>query len=294
MPTGSQYLAQGRDPITGLAPATASGQASSSTYFPQQGMLPGYLQQLLGALGGNAQSAAGQYNNYISNPTASPLFQNTLNGLLQALAPSETAARRNYNDAGIEAGNRSSGLFAGGAANLEGNLLRNRQTTASQLLQQQFPQMTQALLAPQQLASQLMQALKLSQAYGAQPQHAAAAGGGSSDPFASFLDQYHAQNAGNPYDPFSNTGFQYGAQAQAPAAAAPTFANPSAPIGNGGGTLFMPNGDYVSSGTAQNPPWSPPGSSGAGNPIPQNQFSDFRQSNPNEFGFGSQNPALEY
>jgi hypothetical protein len=138
----------------------ASGQQQSmqqqgGTYFQD----PAFIQRLLDSLGGQQQ----QFNAYLSNPTASPLYTNQLRGLLASLAPQEAASRQAYTDAGVAAGNRSSGRFAQGAANLEGNILRNQQSTAGQLLGQNFGQMTQALLAAMGLTPQLLQALKMQQ-----------------------------------------------------------------------------------------------------------------------------------
>jgi hypothetical protein len=170
MPT--QYL----DPAT--AGTMGGTQSSQATYFPQQGLIPGYAQGFATGAFPQAQQAGGQYQGYITDPTASPLYKNTLSGLLASLQPSEAQATTNLQDMFRQAGNLASGAYGSAAANLQGNILRNRQALASQLLGQQFPQMTQALMAPQQLATQLLQALKLSQGFGA-PQLAGGGAGGA-------------------------------------------------------------------------------------------------------------------
>lgn len=130
-------------------------QNQGSTYFSD----PGFVQQLLQSLG----PQMGQFNDYLSNPTASPLYTNQLRGLMASLAPQEAASRQAYTDTGVAAGNRSSGRFAQGAANLEGNIIRNQQATAGDLLGKTFGQVTQALIQAMGLTPQLLNALKLQQ-----------------------------------------------------------------------------------------------------------------------------------
>lgn len=101
----------------------------------------------------------GQYQKFIQNPTQSPLFQNQLGGLLAALQPGEQRAQTNLMDMFRSAGNMASGAYGTAAGNLQGELQRNRQVTASQLLGQMFPQMTQALQGPMSIYSNLLQAL---------------------------------------------------------------------------------------------------------------------------------------
>ncbi len=146
--------------VTQIAgPGQTLGSSQGGTYFQD----PALIQQLSSLLGGVGSQAAGQYMNFVANPTASPLYQNQLSGLLNALAPSEQLARTNLADTGRAAGMYSSGTFANAAARQEGDILRNRQTLASQLLGQMFPQMTQALQQPMSLAEQLINSLKLQQ-----------------------------------------------------------------------------------------------------------------------------------
>lgn len=137
---------------------TASSSGQQQTYFAQ----PQLVEQIASMLAGVGQGAGGQYGAFIQDPTRSPLYQNQLTGLLQALVPSERQAQVNLADMFRGAGNLASSQFGGAASQLQGNILRNRQTLASQLLGQMFPQMTQALMAPMGLAGQLVNALKLS------------------------------------------------------------------------------------------------------------------------------------
>lgn len=141
-----------------IGPGQSASQSSSSTSFSD----PALVKQIADQIAGVGGAAAGQYTDFISNPTASPLFQNQLKGLLSSLAPGEAKSRLNLGDEFRNAGNMSSGIYGNAAANLEGDILRNRQTTASQLLGQMFPQMTQALQQPMTLMEQLASALKLS------------------------------------------------------------------------------------------------------------------------------------
>ena len=141
-----------------MATSQQSSQQQSNTFFSD----PAFVQRLLDSLGPQMT----QFNDYLTNPAASPLYTNQLRGLMASLAPQEAQARQAYTDAGTAAGNRSSGAFARGSANLQGNILRNQQATAGQLLGQNFGQMTQALLAAMGLTPQIMNALKLQQSSG--------------------------------------------------------------------------------------------------------------------------------
>lgn len=177
----------------------ASGQQQTqqnqgSTFFSD----PGMIQRLLDSMGGQQ----GQFNDYLSNPTASPLYTNQLRGLMASLQPQEAASRQAYNDAGVAAGNRSSGAFAQGGANLEGNIMRNQQSTAGQLLGQNFSQMTQALLSAMGLTPQMMNALKLQQNSGSgQSSGWNDAGGGSTGTYGQSLASGSGNyQAGSPFD----------------------------------------------------------------------------------------------
>lgn len=244
--------------------SASSGQSSGSTYFPQQNLIPGYAQQFVPNTFNQATGAQGQYQNYISNPTASPLYQNSLSGLLAALGPSEKMAGQNLADTFRAAGNMASGAYGTAASNLQGNILRNRQSLASNLLAQQFPEMTQALMAPQNLASQLMGTLKLSQQFGTPTGGGGGSSGGfgmrsggggggfggGSDPTSAdsiFSDILAGRYNPAPYDP----GMFLTGGSQQPSSSSGFYDSISQSLDNPyfsstGGTLFMPGGNYVS------------------------------------------------
>jgi hypothetical protein len=137
----------------------STSKSNQSTFFSD----PTLANALGQSAGGVAQGAAGNYLNFINNPTAHPYFTNALGGLLQALIPSEQNARMSLNDQFRAAGNTASSTYGQKAMGLESELMRNRQGVASQLLTSMFPQITQALFAPIGQSSNLMNALKLSQ-----------------------------------------------------------------------------------------------------------------------------------
>lgn len=169
-------------------------QSFGTTYLD-----PKLVQQLSEALGNMATGNMQQLQSYISNPTASPLFQNSLSGLMNALAPMEKQAQTNLSDQFRGMGNMSSGQYGVAGANLQGDLLRNRQTLASQLLAQQFPQMVNALQSPISMIPNLLQALKERQGtMGAGGAGARASSGGGGVPF---LDQPFS-------DPWAQLGLQ--------------------------------------------------------------------------------------
>jgi len=119
-----------------------------------------FVSQLLAMLGGLSGQAGGQYMNFVQNPTASPLYKNQLSGLLKSLEPGEQRAQTNLMDAFRNAGNMSSGAMGTATGNLQGELQRNRQVTASQLLGQMFPQMIAALQGPMNTSAGLVGALR--------------------------------------------------------------------------------------------------------------------------------------
>lgn len=123
--------------------------------------------------GQNLQDLISKYMKFVQNPTASPLYQNQLSGLLAALAPGEAQQRQNLGDVFRGAGNMSSGIYGNAQTNLISQQGLNRQQLASQLLGQMFPQMTQALMGPISLEAQLRQAMQAQQA------SAGRSGGGS-------------------------------------------------------------------------------------------------------------------
>lgn len=131
-------------------------ESTSRTYFGQN--------PFGSAVSDLGNQAAGQYMNFLNNPIASPLYQGQLSGLLASLQPQETAARGALTDQYRAAGGLRSGAYGVAGANLEGNLMRNKQVMASQLLGQMFPQMVQALQWPMGNQTSLLGALRLSEA----------------------------------------------------------------------------------------------------------------------------------
>lgn len=133
--------------------------SQSSTYSSN----PDLMQMLAGSFGKTITDAASNYNNVVNNPTSSDVYKNSLSGMLAALVPSEQGARQNLADTFRAAGNTASSTFGQKASGLESDLMRNRQTMASDLLAKLYPAMTQAAYAPLSQTSNLIDALKLQQ-----------------------------------------------------------------------------------------------------------------------------------
>jgi hypothetical protein len=238
---------------------TSQQQSQSGTYFQD----PAFIQRMLDALGGQM----GQFNDYLSNPAASPLYTNQLRGLMASLAPQEAAGRQAYTDAGIAAGNRSSGRFAQGQANLEGNIMRNQQATAGQLLGQNFGQMTQALLAAMGLTPQMLNALKMQQSSSSGSSQGTSqgsswndgGGGGGGGGSSGGSQSLKAPNLG--YTPGVGLPQSYGGT---PGTTGPNAGQTGAPATTynpnfmEGATWFGPNGSYITPGTGQPGAWTPP------------------------------------
>lgn len=139
--------------------STQRSQATSSggSYFGND------ITSLLQSLQGPASFAGANYANYLSNPTASPLFQAQLGPLMQSLVPAENRARTALTDQFRAAGGLRSGAYGREGTMLEGELMGRRQQAAGNLLGQSFGQMTQALNSPLNQVSSLINALKLNQ-----------------------------------------------------------------------------------------------------------------------------------
>ena len=152
---------------------TTDARSSTQTYYAD----PALAQNLSQSLGGLQQNLAGQYQGLLQDPTASPLYQGQLQGLLHSLLPSEAQARTSLADTFRNAGGLRSGAYGSSASQLEGDILGRRQDTAAKLLGQAFPQLMQALQNPLGQVSSLIDALKLSQGQGART---TTGGGGSS------------------------------------------------------------------------------------------------------------------
>lgn len=155
------------------------GPLSSQTYYADPNAANGLIQQLLG----NIQQQQGNLNSFVANPTASPLFQGQLSGLLGALAPDEQRGATNLQDVFRNAGNTSSSVFGDAAQNYQGGIQRNHQELASKLLGQSFQQIVGALLPQITQGPQLLEAMRLSQSY--RPQQQQSGGGSTSSPTSS-------------------------------------------------------------------------------------------------------------
>jgi hypothetical protein len=142
---------------------TTDARSSQQTYYSD----PALASNLAQSLGGLQQNLAGQYQGLLQDPTASPLYQGQLQGLLHSLLPSEAQARTSLADTFRNAGGLRSGAYGSSASQLEGDILGRRQDTAAKLLGQAFPQLMQALQNPLGQVSSLIDALKLSQGQGA-------------------------------------------------------------------------------------------------------------------------------
>src|SRR5712692_5035264 len=171
---------------------TPTGQASQATYFgkPPPNLDPGNV-------GATSQQAMSGYNQFLQNPAGSNLFQSTLSGFFNNphLLQAEHSARQGLQDQFRSAGNLASGQFGTASGHLESDILGNRQSTAANLLSQLFPQETNAMLAPGNQLVQLLNALKLSQGFGANP--SVGKQGGMDDPFG-MLSQFNNPAGGSP------------------------------------------------------------------------------------------------
>jgi hypothetical protein len=160
-----------------------SGNTYGGQYGPMSGQTfygnPELAQKIMGSLAGPITQTAGMLPEYLNNPTASPAFQNTIQGLLAALAPSEAASRTALSDQARAAGNMSSGAYGVAGANLEGDIMRNRGELASKTLLSTMGPTIQAILGALGQGPQLLESMRLSQQYRAPQQQPAGTSGGS-------------------------------------------------------------------------------------------------------------------
>jgi len=233
------------------------GVASGNTFYSD----PKYVENLLKGLTGQQS----QLSNYMQNPAASPLFQGQLSGLLQALVPSEQGAVTGLNDMFRAGGNTASSVYGGAAQGLQSNLLQNRQELASKLLGQSFGQTTNAMLQQMGLTPQLLNALKLSQQQGAQPQQSGLGlspslglntpmagdamtstqfGGAQSNPYAQPLSGQQGYGGVNPLPPAG-----YGPNGSLTQTEYNSYYGPQQ---NQGSTMFLPGGQMVGQSTPSN------------------------------------------
>ena len=137
-------------------------QVQSKPTFLNQGLLKQLSQMFGGMMGGTA----GGYADFVNNPTASPAYQNSLSGLLAALQPGEEASRTALTDQFRAAGGLRGTSYGTAAGQLEGDIIRNQQVTASNLLAQLYPQIAQAMFAPTGQLASLISAMKGQTTYG--------------------------------------------------------------------------------------------------------------------------------
>lgn len=256
------------------------GPGSQTQTYRTSFLDPQLVQQLAQQLGGVATQASNQYMNFLNNPTSSPLFQGQLSGLLQSLIPSEQQARTNLSDVFRAAGNTGSSVFGNSAQGLERDILGNRTQAASRLLGQAFPQIVQALQNPMNQIDNLIRSLRTAQGTstgsGGSRVSLGGLGGGGSD-LMNFgndvLQQYGATSGLNPYSPFG-PGFSDQAMTQTQPQSSSyyqpyngldynTLSNPY--FSSGGGTLFMPGGQYVSGSPTSEGLYNPDSYYGGGN-----------------------------
>jgi hypothetical protein len=136
----------------------------SQTFFSN----PQLANQLAAILGGTAGQMAGQYGNFVANPTQHPYFQNAMQGIFQnpEMINAEQQAVQGLGDAFRSAGNMSSSMYGQAAQQQQQQFLQGKQAIAAQLLQTMFPQISQAMYQPISQIDDLMNALKLQESTG--------------------------------------------------------------------------------------------------------------------------------
>ena len=164
-------------------------ETSEQTYTPskEQKRILQRTEQGLGPLWADAQ-----LRNLYADPTANPAFQKFIGGILDALAPSEEAARRQLEDTFRQSGAIGSGAQAVAARQLEGDILGRRGQTVAQNAGDWYSRLVQSLgtsgqleQAPHQLGANLLATLRNygtinQEAEGFAPQQFSGFGGGFS------------------------------------------------------------------------------------------------------------------
>lgn len=180
----------------------------------------------------------------VQDPTQSPAYKSQLHGLLASLAPSEKRATTNLQDMFRNAGNMASGQYGVAGANLQGDLMRNRQTLASELA----GKVGASAQGPMGILAQLLQSQQQNQLRMQLAQMTGQGGGGTSDPFGML----------NNSPPAPTTGFERG-QISPSSSQPQQQADPYASLlqllmsgqgGGGGGSSTQPNYDPFSGQTA--------------------------------------------
>ncbi len=152
---------------------TGTSQSESSTFFAN----PTQAASLANLIAGNAGRASNQYFDFIENPTAHPLFQTTLQGMLQALRPQVEQGYSDLSDmfrkAGV--GTQQGGAYGVALGRYAGDVNRQQNELASKVLANMFPQVTQALDRPMSQVVPLLDATKLSRSASSSTQFSDAA-----------------------------------------------------------------------------------------------------------------------
>ena len=169
---------------TGPAAGSSSSSSTSKSTAGQKFAMPDLVSQLANLLGGVGQQAGGGLMDYLSNPVASPLFQNQLGALLNSLRPSEAQSRQALTDQFRAAGGLRSGAYGNAAGSLENDILGNREKTAANLLGQSFGPMTQALLGAIGQMNPLIQGLKMNYSDSSSNSQSQSAGGQGQAPMS--------------------------------------------------------------------------------------------------------------
>ena len=155
--------APGKNQGTAPGSSTSTSQHNQQSQFGQSYANPELADSVSGNLGNLINQNSQSYNQFVSDPTSHPAFQNALSGMLAALVPSEQAGQRNLMDTFRAAGNTAGSTFGHAAAGYQSDVGRNRQELASNLLAKLYPQIAGAMYAPIGQSSQLLDALKMNQ-----------------------------------------------------------------------------------------------------------------------------------
>lgn len=147
----------------GAAPGSTKTRQQNTASNKQKFNDPALVDALSKSIGGLVGNSAQQFSDYIQNPTQSPLFQQSLQTMLNDLQPGEAAQRQSLQDQFRQSGALNSGAFANAATANERNIGMNRSTTATNLLGQTYGATLQGLLGAVGQGNPLIQGLKMSE-----------------------------------------------------------------------------------------------------------------------------------
>ena len=145
----------GANQVTGQNESTSSG----GSYFG----IPDVAQSIAGDTSGLIHQQAGQYNQFVTDPFASPVTNNAIAGYLAGLTNSENMARQNLADQFRAAGNTSSSTFGQKAMGLEGDILQKRFSGVADIVSKLYPEIAQAMYNPISQGASTIDATKLQQ-----------------------------------------------------------------------------------------------------------------------------------